>query len=79
MRRIGNLRTALFLARKSTMKGNKWALVFRTYDKGNRVTCGVIERSKLWHLVGGSFFPIFTFFVPKEVLLITLQSRFLVA
>ncbi len=28
MRRIGNLRTALFLARKSIIKGNKWALVF---------------------------------------------------
>jgi len=28
MRRIGNLRTALFLARKSVIKGNKWALVF---------------------------------------------------
>ena len=28
MRRIGNLRTALFLARKSIIKGNKWALIF---------------------------------------------------
>jgi len=28
MHRMGNLRTALFLARKAIMKGNKWALVF---------------------------------------------------
>ena len=28
MHRMGNLRTALFLARKSIIKGNKWALIF---------------------------------------------------
>jgi hypothetical protein len=43
---------------------------------------GVIEKSnmktkpwrRLWHLLGGSFFPILAFFVPKEVLLITLRA-----
>jgi glycerol-3-phosphate acyltransferase PlsY len=29
---------------------------------------------RLWHLVGGSFFPVLAFFVPKEVLLITLGA-----
>ncbi len=29
---------------------------------------------KLWHLLGGSFFPVLAFFVPKEALLITLGA-----
>jgi len=29
---------------------------------------------RLWHLLGGSFFPILAFFVPKELLLITLGA-----
>ena len=42
----------------------------------------VIEKSnmrtkpwrRLWHLLGGSFFPVLAFFVPKEALLITLGA-----
>ena len=29
---------------------------------------------KLWHLIGGSFFPILAFFIPQNVLLITLGT-----
>jgi len=29
---------------------------------------------KLWHLVGGSFFPVLAFFVPKEALLVALGA-----
>jgi len=59
-----------------------WSLPPMMKSEANSSFPGVIEKSnmktkpwrRLWHLLGGSFFPILAFFVPKEVLLITLGA-----
>ena len=57
-----------------------WYLVPMMKSEANSSFHRVIEKTnmktkpwrRLWHLLGGSFFPILAFFVPKEVLLIIL-------
>ena len=61
---------------------HRWYLVPMMKSEANSSFCRVIEKSnmkikpwrRLWHLLGGSFFPVMAFFVPKEALLITLGA-----
>jgi len=53
------------------MKSEASSSFRRATEKGNMKTK---PWRKLWHLLGGSFFPVLAFFVPKEALLITLGA-----
>ena len=61
---------------------HRWYLVPMMKSEANSSFRRVIEKSnmrtkpwrRLWHLLGGSFFPVLAFFVPKEALLITLGA-----
>ncbi|WP_353915144.1 diacylglycerol/polyprenol kinase family protein [Dehalococcoides mccartyi] len=52
------------------MLNNKFAR--RLCETGNRVKVPSTLWRRLWHLVGGSFFPILAFFIQREGLLITI-------
>ena len=60
----------------------RWYLVPMMKSEANSSFRRAIEKSnmktkpwrRLWHLLGGSFFPVLAFFVPKEALLITLGA-----
>jgi len=53
------------------MKSEASSSFRRATEKGNMKTK---PWRKLWHLVGGSFFPVLAFFVPKEALLVALGA-----
>jgi len=59
---------------------HRWYFPLMLNSKLNSLLRGASKKGKaqsklwrrLWHLVGGSFFPVLAFFVPREALLITL-------